>query len=184
MHAVGVAAVPFSDLPVELQKKHEQARQSAIAERKAAPILIERSSPTPSPHASVAPSATPAKPRANPQADPRAVVLPAPKDPLVEYSKTIEALLAQITQRPPIKRTVPIAAVRGGSWIEETSSDGSIIKLADGSIWRVSYMDQINTALWLPITDVTVIEGDDPSFPYKIINKDDGEVANVRLLSR
>jgi len=68
-------------------------------------------------------------------------------------------------------------------YIQEVSGSGTIITLSDGSIWKVSPLNQVDTALWLPVTDVRIVAGDDPSYPYKMINKDDGEVANVELLS-
>jgi len=43
-----------------------------------------------------------------------------------------------------------------GHWIKE-NGDGKIITLEDGSIWQISDFDQIDTALWLPITDITVL---------------------------
>jgi len=42
----------------------------------------------------------------------------------------------------------------------------------------------IESSLWLPISDITVIEGDDPAYPYKLVNTDDNEVVNAKLLSQ
>ena len=61
--------------------------------------------------------------------------------------------------------------------------DGGIIKLEDGSIWQVSPLDMIDSALGLPVSEITVIEGHDPSYPYKLVNKDDKEVVNAKLLN-
>ena len=46
--------------------------------------------------------------------------------------------------------------------------DGKLIKLEDGSLWRVDDTDTIDSALWLPVTDVVVCDD-------KIINTDDDE---------
>jgi cell division protein FtsB len=70
-----------------------------------------------------------------------------------------------------------------GEYIKSKSDDGSLIVLSDGSAWEVSSLSQIDTALWLELTDVTIIDGDDPSYPYKMINKDDNEVADVKPLN-
>jgi hypothetical protein len=67
-----------------------------------------------------------------------------------------------------------------GHWIDEVMDDGNLIKLEDDSLWRVSPIDAIDSALWLPVTDITVIESDDPAYPYKLVNKDDNEVVNAR----
>jgi len=68
--------------------------------------------------------------------------------------------------------------------IQSISDGGRIITLLDNSVWEVNPIDTVDTAIWLPVTDVLIIDGDDPGFPYKMINKDDNEVANVKLLSQ
>jgi hypothetical protein len=62
-----------------------------------------------------------------------------------------------------------------GHWINEVVSDGAVIVLEDGSTWLVDYMDRIDTALWLPISDVIICND-------TMINTDDGEKAHVRRL--
>lgn len=69
-------------------------------------------------------------------------------------------------------------------WIRKVMDGGSVIELADSSVWEVSRLSRIDTALWIALTDVVVIEGDGVRYPYKMINKDDGEIADVRLLSK
>lgn len=76
------------------------------------------------------------------------------------------------------------AGLGGGHWIKSISDEGDIITLEDGSVWQVSSYDTYNTTLWLPISDITVIESKDPIFPYKLINTDDSETALCKLLSR
>lgn len=71
-----------------------------------------------------------------------------------------------------------------GHWIESVMDDGSVIKLEDDSLWQISPDDVGDSALWLPTSDIAVIEGDDSEFPYKLINKDDSEVVNARLLDQ
>jgi hypothetical protein len=66
-----------------------------------------------------------------------------------------------------------------GHWIKSKSDDGTIITLEDGSVWQVDPLDRIDTSLWLPITDITVVESDDG---YLLINTDDGEKAHAELL--
>ena len=74
--------------------------------------------------------------------------------------------------------------VGAGHWISEVLSNGKIIKLEDGSFWRVSPLDEFTSSLWLPISDITVIDGDEPSYPYKLVNTDDNEIVNAKLLSK
>jgi len=55
------------------------------------------------------------------------------------------------------------------------SSDGTIVKLEDGSVWEVDSVDAIDSALWLPTTEI--ITCDD-----KLINTDDNEKVSARRL--
>jgi hypothetical protein len=71
-----------------------------------------------------------------------------------------------------------------GHWIEEVLADGKIIKLEDASLWKVADLDTITSALWLPLSTITVIDGNDPSYPYKLVNTDDGEMVDAKPLSQ
>jgi len=62
-----------------------------------------------------------------------------------------------------------------GHWVDSISSDGTIVKLEDGSIWEVDAVDAIDSALWLPTTDI--IACDD-----KLINTDDNETVSARRI--
>jgi hypothetical protein len=76
------------------------------------------------------------------------------------------------------------SGVGGGHWISETSSDGGIITLEDGSLWEIYDIDRVDTALWLPITDITVLRSRSPvgEYKYLLINKDDDEKALAKYL--
>jgi hypothetical protein len=65
----------------------------------------------------------------------------------------------------------------GGHWIDSTSSNGSLIVLEDGSMWEIESADRIDTSLWLPVTDITILKASAPVGDYKyiLVNKDDGE---------
>lgn len=47
--------------------------------------------------------------------------------------------------------------------------EGAILQLDDGTMWEVSAVDRITSMLWLPLTDVIVMDDD------RIINLDDKE---------
>jgi hypothetical protein len=67
------------------------------------------------------------------------------------------------------------AACEGGHWIKSVSSDGEIVVLEDGSIWQVDSLDTIDSALWLPTTNIVACDD-------KLINTDDDEtVEAVRI---
>jgi hypothetical protein len=68
-----------------------------------------------------------------------------------------------------------------GHWVKSKTDDGSIVILEDGSVWEIDPFDQIDTALWLPMTEITVVE---MTGGYLLINTDDGEKAHAWLVGR
>ena len=74
--------------------------------------------------------------------------------------------------------------VGGGHWIDDNSSDGSMLKLEDGSLWAIEPEDQIDVTLWLQTTAVIVRRSNDgsPGFDYLLINSDDTEKAHAKFL--
>jgi len=76
---------------------------------------------------------------------------------------------------PARARSSGTSSCETGHWIDSVLDDGQIIKLEDGSIWQVDPVDAIDSALWLPVTDVIVCND-------KIINVDDNEsVSAMRI---
>ena len=69
-----------------------------------------------------------------------------------------------------------------GHWINKVEGDGKYVHLEDGSVWEISPLDRIDTMLWLPVTDITVAEGDDPNYPYRLTNTDDNEAVDAKLI--
>ena len=74
------------------------------------------------------------------------------------------------------------AGINEEQTIAEVFGDGKYIKLIDGSLWEVSEVDVVDSALWLATTDVEVIDSDNPLYPYTIINKEDGEKVEAKLI--
>ena len=72
-------------------------------------------------------------------------------------------------------RSTVFSGCETGHWIESVAADGQIIKLEDGSIWEIDAVDAIDSALWLPTTDVVVC-GD------KLINTEDNETVSARRI--
>ena len=68
-------------------------------------------------------------------------------------------------RRPSARRT---SSCETGLTIESVMSDGSIIKLDDGSVWEVDDVDAVDSALWLETTEITACAD-------KLINTDDNE---------
>lgn len=66
-------------------------------------------------------------------------------------------------------------ACEDGHWIQEVLADGQILKLEDGSLWKVDPADAVDSALWLAPSDVVVCD-------FTIVNVDEGETVHVRRL--
>jgi hypothetical protein len=59
-----------------------------------------------------------------------------------------------------------------GHWVDAVLDDGHLVKLEDGSLWEIDAADQVETALWLPTSEITVCAG-------KLVNTDDNETAGA-----
>lgn len=75
------------------------------------------------------------------------------------------------------------AAVGGGHWISDVSSDGGIVTLEDGSVWSITNIDRLDSTLWLTTEDIVVIESSSGLTPFKLINTDSGDTVEASLLS-
>jgi hypothetical protein len=72
-----------------------------------------------------------------------------------------------------------------GHWIERVSDNGRIVVLEDDSVWEISELDRSDVSLWLSNDEITVADNpSNPFYPYKLINTDQGETAEAKLLSR
>jgi hypothetical protein len=54
--------------------------------------------------------------------------------------------------------------------------DGTVIKLDDGSLWKVDTTDSITASLWLATSDVLVCDDS------RIVNVDDEETVHVHRI--
>jgi len=93
------------------------------------------------------------------------------------------------TTLPPTTSLFPSSGIYPstgpGHWIESISANGRIVTLEDNSVWEISELDRLDVSLWLPSDDITVVDNPlNPFYPYKLINTDQGETAEAKLLSR
>jgi len=98
-----------------------------------------------------------------------------------EFAACKKIVDAMVSQRV---RGHAYTGVGGGHWIREVATGGGIIVLEDGSFWEVSPLDRIDTMLWLPITEIMVLENPSGFFPYLLVNTDDGEKAEAKLIGQ
>jgi hypothetical protein len=104
---------------------------------------------------------------------------------LSEY--TVKVLqVAQGSDKPASSSPNNYTGSSGGHWIKSKSGNGSMIFLEDGSMWEINSLDRINTALWLPITNITILKASQSvgDYKYTLVNKDDGEKALAKFLGR
>lgn len=71
------------------------------------------------------------------------------KDVATAEAKTAIAR-PRVAQQQPTQRP-RIGECETGHWIESIDGDGEIIKLEDGSLWRVDDVDTVTTMIWLPV---------------------------------
>ncbi|MDO9489852.1 MAG: hypothetical protein Q7J32_15870 [Sphingomonadaceae bacterium] len=62
-----------------------------------------------------------------------------------------------------------------GHWLQENLADGRILKLDDGSVWKVAPFDAITSSLWLVMDDLIVCDD-------KLIHVNDGEEVEAEKL--
>lgn len=108
---------------------------------------------------------------------------------LSEYTVRVIGL-AQHSDGPAPKGSSPAPATYtgggGGHWIKAKADNGAIIILEDGSMWEINSLDRIDAALWLPISNVTILKASSPvgGYKYMLINTDDGEKALAKYLGK
>lgn len=81
-----------------------------------------------------------------------------------------------------ITTTRSYLGVGAGHWVSKTLDGGQYVELEDGSLWEISPLDRINTALWLVTEEITVIESSNPFYRYKLINTDSSDSAEAKLI--
>ncbi len=80
----------------------------------------------------------------------------------------------------------PITVVTGGGhWISKVMDGGRYVKLEDGSLWEVSALDRIDSMLWLMTESIVIVENSSSvTYPYKLVNKDTGDVVEAKPISK
>lgn len=99
----------------------------------------------------------------------------------------VEAMLMKVIsarQSSPAKKAY--RSTGDGHWIKKNIDRGNNIVLEDGSLWQISPIDRIDTALWLPISNITVQQYTEASGPYEyiLINTSDRNKACAKYLGQ
>lgn len=85
------------------------------------------------------------------------------------------ALRASVRASSPVPVPSHSSACESGHWVDSVLRDGEIVKLEDGSVWKVDDADTVDSSLWLSTDDVVVCDG-------KLIDTDDGTTVAARRL--
>jgi hypothetical protein len=114
---------------------------------------------------------------------------PAQRSALDQWLSEYTSRVVQFAQdSPKPANSVPggYAGSSGGHWVRSKADNGGIIILEDGSMWEINSLDRINTVLWLPVTNVTILKATMPvgDYKYSLINTDDGEKALAKYLGK
>ncbi len=70
-----------------------------------------------------------------------------------------------------------------GHWVKGRIDSGNSIRLEDDSLWQVNPVDRIMCSLWLCTEKIVVAKSQNPSYPYLLINTDDDEEVEAKLIS-
>lgn len=74
--------------------------------------------------------------------------------------------------------------ITGNHWISKIADKGRYIILEDKSLWEISPVDIIYTAIWLPISNITIIESKNNDYKYYLINTDEREKVEANFIKR
>jgi len=86
-----------------------------------------------------------------------------------------KALLNLLLQRQNQRQPLP-SGCDTGHWVQQVTDGGRIVSLENGSIWEISPIDRIDTALWLTTTNISICGGD------TLVNLDDREKVSARRI--
>ncbi len=67
-----------------------------------------------------------------------------------------------------------------GLTFELVLSGGSLVKLSDGSVWEISPSDVNKTSVWLIPFPIEIKSGNDPDYPFLLINENTGDSVRAR----
>jgi hypothetical protein len=90
----------------------------------------------------------------------------APSVPALPQIPATPLSIPQVAAIVPARH--PSTRCEDGHWVEEVLGDGAIVKLENGTLWRVDSADTVDSALWLPTTSIVICNG-------KLINTEDNE---------
>src|SRR5689334_16088705 len=88
--------------------------------------------------------------------------------------RTIPVFQRSLPHVSSLARSAMYTGTGGGHRIKSKADSGAVISLEDGSMWEISSFDRFTTVLWLPVTDITILQTDSPkgAYRYVLVNMD------------
>ena len=74
------------------------------------------------------------------------------------------------------------ALKENGYWLKEVARGGRIIILGDESRWEVAPLFMGDTCTWHLVSGITVLDGDNPSYPFKLMNTNNKDIVDAKYL--
>jgi len=114
---------------------------------------------------------------------------------LSRYTQTVIKLSGAAKSSPEPKTSAPpptgpsckIYSNTGEKESITSNTDGEVLILDDGSMWKVMDIDTVDSSLWLVVDDVLIMRADHPiaCYAYTIINTDErGEKVQAQYLGQ
>lgn len=79
----------------------------------------------------------------------------------------------------PSSGCLPYVAEGDGHWILRVYAGGASVLLEDHSVWIIHPLHRVDAMLWLPVSDIVVVDTDNLPPSYTLINTDDEERASA-----
>lgn len=107
---------------------------------------------------------------------------------LLIIASTMSPDSANTSDEQPPKDTTRVADPSSAAkhWISKNIDNGEFILLEDNSLWQIDPLDKIDAMLWLPISNISIVESNtgSPGYDYLLINTDDGEKVHAKYIGK
>lgn len=102
------------------------------------------------------------------------------------FIKFMESVKSSETAKKHRSGNTVYAGVGAMHWIKDITEETVYVTLEDGSLWQIDPLDDIAVSLWLPTTEIVVIESKEGSagYNYLLINTEDGEKAHAKYMGQ
>ena len=91
---------------------------------------------------------------------------------------------SDITEEKGLDETTEVKYVVGSKYeFESILESGKYIQLGDESIWEVNFDEEKDLSIWKNGSNIILLESQNKTYPYKMLNIESDESVEVKLLS-